>query len=170
MKTELRDIDALLELFQRSSATDMFLATPQFELRASKRKQAARLELRGNLNTSNPTQFELPSSSQRPAPVVGSEAQQTLPPKQITTEAPQGHIFVRAANLGTFYRSPKPGAPPYVNVGDAVVPEAEVCLIEVMKLFTPLYASVRGIVREILVNDSSLVEFDQPLFLVELRD
>jgi acetyl-CoA carboxylase biotin carboxyl carrier protein len=57
-----------------------------------------------------------------------------------------------------------------VNVGDTVAPDDEVCLIEVMKLFTPQYAGVKGVVREILANDSSLVEFDQPLFLVELRD
>ena len=86
------------------------------------------------------------------------------------TNAPQGHAFVKAANLGTFYRAPKPGAPPYVNVGDTVAPDDEVCLIEVMKMFTPLRAGVKGVVREILVDDSSLVEFDQRLFLVELHD
>ena len=169
MKTELRDIDAILESFRRSSATDMLLATPQFELRASKRKQAARVELRGNTSPSNRTLIETPASLQTPTPGVASQARQTTT-QEAMTEAPQGHVFIRAANLGTFYRAPKPGAPAYVNVGDTVTPEAEVCLIEVMKLFTPLHAGVKGVVREILVNDSSLVEFDQPLFLVERRD
>jgi acetyl-CoA carboxylase biotin carboxyl carrier protein len=170
VKTELRDIDAILESFQRSSATDMLLATPQFELRASKRKQAARIELRGNTSPSNRTQIEAPASSQTPAFAVASQVQQATTTQEVTTEAQQGHVFVRACNLGTFYRAPKPGAPPYVNVGDTVAPDDEVCLIEVMKLFTPQYAGVKGVVREILANDSSLVEFDQPLFLVELRD
>jgi acetyl-CoA carboxylase biotin carboxyl carrier protein len=173
VKTELRDIDAILESFQRSSATDILLTTPQFELRASKRKEAARIELRGielrgNVSPSNQTQIKTPAS-QTPAPAVPSQVRQTTTQK-VMTEPPEGHVFVRAANLGTFYRAPKPGAPEYVNVGDSVTPEAEICLIEVMKLFTPLHAGVSGVVREILVNDSSLVEFDQPLFLIELRD
>ena len=46
--------------------------------------------------------------------------------------------------------------------------DTEVCLIEVMKLFTPLIAGVQGIVREVYVTDGALVEFDQPLFLIEL--
>jgi acetyl-CoA carboxylase biotin carboxyl carrier protein len=168
VKTELRDIDAILESFQRSSATDILLTTPQFELRASKRKEAARIELRGNVSPSNRTQIKTPAP-QTPAPAVPSQVRQTTT-QEVMTEAPEGHVFVRAANLGTFYRAPKPGAPEYVNIGDSVTPEVEICLIEVMKLFTPLHAGVKGVVREILVNDSSLVEFDQALFLIELRD
>ncbi len=74
---------------------------------------------------------------------------------------------VRATTLGTFYRAPKPGAPPYVSVGDKVDADTEICLLEVMKLFTAVRAGVAGIVREILVRDSEVVEFDQPLFLIE---
>ena len=60
---------------------------------------------------------------------------------------------VRAPNLGTFYRSPKPGAPPYVQVGQRVEPSTEVCIIEVMKLFTSVHAGFRGVVRQVLVED-----------------
>ena len=74
---------------------------------------------------------------------------------------------VRAPNLGTFYRAPKPGAPPYVAVGQKVEASTEVCLIEVMKLFTSVRAGVTGTVREVLAEDAQLVEFDQPLFLIE---
>ena len=74
---------------------------------------------------------------------------------------------VRAPNLGTFYRAPKPGAPPYVAVGQKVEAATEVCLIEVMKLFTSVRAGVAGTVREVLAEDAQLVEFDQPLFLIE---
>ena len=52
---------------------------------------------------------------------------------------------MRAPNLGTFYRAPKPGAPPYVSVGQRVEPTTELCLIEVMKLFTSVAAGVTGI-------------------------
>ena len=74
---------------------------------------------------------------------------------------------MRAPNLGTFYRSPKPGAAPYVSVGQTVGADTEVCLIEVMKLFTSVPAGVAGAVRKVLVEDAELVEYDQPLFLIE---
>ena len=169
MKTEFRDIDAILDSFQRSSATELLLSTPEFELRASKRKEAPRVELRGNVRAVDRNQAESPASSLAPVPAIAPIAQRAAR-QEMMTNAPQGHAFVKAANLGTFYRAPKPGAPPYVNVGDTIAPDDEVCLIEVMKMFTPLRAGVKGVVREILVDDSSLVEFDQRLFLVELHD
>jgi acetyl-CoA carboxylase biotin carboxyl carrier protein len=76
-------------------------------------------------------------------------------------------MTVRAPTLGTFYRAPKPGAAPYVKVGQHVDPTTELCLIEVMKLFTSVLARVSGVVREVLVGDTELVEFDQALFLIE---
>lgn len=77
-----------------------------------------------------------------------------------------GHV-VRAPNLGTFYRSPTPGVPAYVEVGQRVSAGDEVCLIEVMKLYTPVVVPVDGVVREILVEDSVMVEFDQELLIIE---
>jgi biotin carboxyl carrier protein len=70
-------------------------------------------------------------------------------------------------NLGIFYRSPKPGAPPYVELGAEVDEETEICLIEVMKLFTPVHAGLRGTVRHICVEDGEMVDHDQPLFYIE---
>ena len=76
-------------------------------------------------------------------------------------------MAIRAPCLGTFYNAPKPGAPPFVSIGQPVSRETEVCLVEVMKLFTTVRAGVIGTIRELLVADSELVEFDQPLFYVE---
>jgi acetyl-CoA carboxylase biotin carboxyl carrier protein len=68
--------------------------------------------------------------------------------------------------LGTFYRSPKPGAPPFVEVGSAVTEESIVAIIEVMKLMNTVRAGVRGTVAEILPSDGSLVEYDQPILRI----
>ena len=78
-------------------------------------------------------------------------------------------LAVNAPNLGTFYRSPKPGAPSFVKVGDTVAAGAELCLIEVMKLFTSVRASSGGIVRHIAVDDGQLVEGGQPLIYLETQ-
>ena len=82
-------------------------------------------------------------------------------------EIPSNWVAVTAPNLGTFYRAPKPGAEPYVQVGQAVGVDTEICLLEVMKLFTAVRAGVAGVVRRICVNDAEMVEHGQPLFYVE---
>lgn len=82
-------------------------------------------------------------------------------------EVPANWIAVTAPNLGTFYRAPKPGAAPYVEEGQAVNADTEVCLLEVMKLFTTVKAGTAGTVRRICVNDAEMVEFGQTLLFVE---
>lgn len=74
---------------------------------------------------------------------------------------------VTAPNLGTFYRSPKPGAANFVEVGQRVDPRTEICLIEVMKLFTSVQAGIAGTVRHIAVADAELVQGGQALIYIE---
>jgi acetyl-CoA carboxylase biotin carboxyl carrier protein len=68
--------------------------------------------------------------------------------------------------LGTFYRAPKPGAPPFVEVGSTVEDDTVVAIIEVMKLMNTVRAGVRGTVVEILARDGVLVEYGEPLLRV----
>ena len=84
-----------------------------------------------------------------------------------TSSAPAGCIAVKAPNLGTFYRAPKPGAASYVELGQSVTAEMEICLIEVMKLFTSVRAGTAGVIREICVDDAEMVEYGQTLFYIE---
>jgi len=73
---------------------------------------------------------------------------------------------IRAPNLGTFYRSPKPGTPPFVEVGQRVTAETEICLLEVMKLFTSVKAGNNGVIKQVCVDDAQLVEGDTILFYI----
>lgn len=170
-----QDVAALVEAFERSSAQDMRIAAGNFELQLSKNATAAQSWTRrsgAHDASSAAVAAPAPAVSQlAPAPATepkGEPAAAAGKQPAVSSQPPAGHVFVRAANLGTFYRSPKPGAPSYVEVGGRVYGDTEVCLIEVMKLFTPLIAGVQGIVREVYVTDGALVEFDQPLFLIEL--
>jgi len=88
-------------------------------------------------------------------------------PAPAQTPVPEGAVVITAPNLGIFYRAPKPGAPPYINVGDAVDADTEICLIEVMKLFTPVPAGLKGVVLEICVADGEMIEFGQPLLYLQ---
>jgi acetyl-CoA carboxylase biotin carboxyl carrier protein len=78
-----------------------------------------------------------------------------------------GATLIKAPMLGTFYRSPKPGAPPFVEVGQSVNEDDVVCIIEVMKLFNTVKAGVRGQITKILAGNGQMVEFQQPLFLIK---
>jgi acetyl-CoA carboxylase biotin carboxyl carrier protein len=73
---------------------------------------------------------------------------------------------VLAPVLGTFYRAPKPGAAPFVEIGARVAPDTVVCIVEVMKLMTSVTAGVAGEVVELLATDGSLVEYGQPLLRI----
>ena len=77
---------------------------------------------------------------------------------------------VRAPLLGTFYRAPKPGAPPFVEVGADVEPETVIGIIEVMKLMNAVRAGTHGVVREIRARDGTLVEYGETLLLIDARE
>lgn len=167
-----QDVAALIEAFEHSGAQELRVLTNGLELQLSKTPGGMR-----QVGTVRSADMRPPTTVAGTAPAApaldsasasaptGALAPAAEPAHKV---APAGHQFIRAANLGTFYRSPKPGAPSYVEVGTKVQPDTEVCLIEVMKLFTPLIAGTHGTVREVLVSDGALVEFDQPLFLIQV--
>lgn len=78
-----------------------------------------------------------------------------------------GVITVAAPTVGTFYRSPEPDEPPYVELGETVEEGATLGLVEAMKVFTRVTAGVAGRVRSVLVEDGDFVEYGQPLFSIE---
>jgi acetyl-CoA carboxylase biotin carboxyl carrier protein len=92
----------------------------------------------------------------------------TLEPSSRETPAwPDGSVVIRAPMVGTFYRAPQPGAPPFVDVGSAVDDHTTVCIIEVMKLMNSISAGVRGTVTHVLVGDATPVETGEPLIVVQ---
>ena len=77
------------------------------------------------------------------------------------------YITVKSPIIGTFYRKPSPDKPNFVEVGTDISVGDTVCVIEAMKLFNEIESEISGKIVKILVDDSSPVEFDQPLFLVD---
>ena len=115
----------------------------------------------------------------RNAPIVQQiipEAPGTPAPKQATSStadtvgsdpAPNNYVEFKSPMIGTFYQAPNPDAPPFVQVGDRVEKGQKLCVIEAMKLFNEIEADIPGTIVNILVDDASPVEYDQPLFLVD---
>ena len=77
------------------------------------------------------------------------------------------NLIIKSPMIGTFYQSPNPESNPFVSVGDKIKPGQTICIIEAMKLFNEIESEVSGKVVKILANDSSPVEFDQPLYEID---
>jgi len=97
-----------------------------------------------------------------PAPVSAAAAAPGPAPEPV----PTGHV-VKSPMVGTFYRSPSPGAAAFVELGQAVKPGDTLCIIEAMKLLNEIEAEVGGVVKQILVENGQPVEYGQPLFVID---
>jgi oxaloacetate decarboxylase alpha subunit len=105
-----------------------------------------------------------PGEESAPAAPVGPETA-TQPATEVTPS--DGAIRIEAPMVGTFYRAPQPGAPPFVEEGDAVAPGQTLCILEAMKLMNEVKAEVEGVVRTIHVQNGQSVEYGQALFDLE---
>ena len=108
-----------------------------------------------------------PVAYQAPAAPVAAPAAAATEIKTESTSDDSKYITIKSPMIGTFYRKPSPDKDVFVNVGSEVKNDTVVCVIEAMKLFNQIEAEVSGKIVKILVDDSSPVEYDQPLFLVD---
>ena len=105
-----------------------------------------------------------PAPQAQAAPAATSEAPAAELPAVTDTSK---YVTVKSPMIGTFYRSASPEKPFFVNVGDEISVGSVLCIIEAMKLFNEIESEVSGRIVKVLVDNSSPVEYDQPLFLVE---
>ncbi|HKE90245.1 MAG TPA: acetyl-CoA carboxylase biotin carboxyl carrier protein [Gemmatimonadales bacterium] len=98
-----------------------------------------------------------------PAPTI------TAPGGAAPAHAPAGPALleIKSPMVGTFYKSPEPGAEPYVKNGTRVAPGQVVCIIEAMKIMNEIESEVQGVIREVCVENAQPVEFGQVLFRVD---
>jgi oxaloacetate decarboxylase (Na+ extruding) subunit alpha len=107
---------------------------------------------------------EPPPAAAPAVPALEEGGEPVLPPVEPLTD---GVVRVEAPMVGTFYRAPQPGAPPFVEEGDPVAPGQTLCILEAMKLMNEVKAEVEGVVRTIHVQNGQAVEFGQALFDLE---
>lgn len=107
-----------------------------------------------------------PSQVAEPASTNASVTPDLATPAPATEES-NSYLPVKSPIVGTFYRSPSPEKPAYVKVGDTIAVGDVVCIVEAMKLFNEIESEISGKIVKVLLEDSSPVEYDQPLFLVD---
>jgi len=99
-----------------------------------------------------------------PAPQAAVEGEAGAPAK---AEADSNLVEIKSPIVGTFYRASSPDAEPFASVGQQVDEESVVCIVEAMKVMNEIKAEVKGVIKKVLVDNATPVQFGQPLFLVE---
>jgi acetyl-CoA carboxylase biotin carboxyl carrier protein len=148
---DLRKLKTLIDLVAESGIAELEVTEGEDKVRIVKTPS-------GGAAPSAPVTYQVPV----PAPGVAGAA----PAAAAEPEEPPGHI-VKSPMVGTFYRSPSPGAPAFIEQGSVVKPGDTLCIIEAMKLLNEIEAEVGGTVTKILVDNGQPVEYGQPLFLIE---
>ena len=118
----------------------------------------------------HPTAYSPPSTPPQPVEEPPTAPVSNIPEAQPDAAAnvDQGQLVsITSPMLGTFYKAPKPGEPPFVEVGMVVDEDTTVCIIEVMKLFSTIKAEKRGRIARVCVEDGELVEYRQTLFMLD---
>ena len=158
--SSLSDLEQLIEDFKRSGLRELHARHGDFEIYLSQDADAP------GLDAPQVAVTRKPAAKAAAAPAAVPSAPAKAAPAASEQAWPDGSEVIRAPYLGTFYRSPKPGSPAYVEVGSVVEVDSELCLVEVMKLFTTVRAGVAGTITQVLASDGELVAADQPLFVI----
>ena len=149
---DLRKLKKLIDLVQESGIGEIEITEGEEKVRISRHSSAPAAPMIMASPGLQPVVVGAPG----PAPALAPAA----PPQ------PSGHTL-KSPMVGTFYRAPSPGSPPFVEIGQAVSKGQTLCIIEAMKLLNEIESDVSGTVKAILVENGQPVEYGQPLFLIE---
>jgi acetyl-CoA carboxylase biotin carboxyl carrier protein len=160
---DLRKIKTLIELVEESGVAELEVKEGEESVRISRFPTGANaaqyaMQQQAPIYAAAP----LPATA-APAPAAASAPAAAAPAAK---PAETRHI-VKAPMVGTFYRSPSPGAKPFVEVGQAVKAGQTLCIIEAMKMLNQIEADKSGVIVEVLAENEKGVEFDQPMFAIE---
>lgn len=161
---DLKDIQNLIKFVAKSGASEVKLEMDDVKITIKTGSDHDRGE------TTYIQQIPAMAAPQAPmpaAPVVENSASGPSTELAAPVEEASKLITVKSPIIGTFYRKPSPDKPAFKEVGDMVSVGDVLCVIEAMKLFNEIESEVSGKVVKVLVEDSSPVEFDQPLFLID---
>ena len=162
---DFKQIQELIKMINKSNIGEVSIEEKGFKLTIKQKEEPVQQVIAAPLQAAQP----VAALAAPVAPVAAAAAPATAAEKPSkAAEAPAGNtVTIKSPMIGTFYRSPSPDKPSFVNIGDEITPGKVVCIIEAMKLFNEIESEVTGKIIKVLVEDASPVEYDQPLFLVE---
>jgi|SRR3954471_19598598 len=157
MALRYEEVADIIRIIDASACEELVLETPELKLVVRRRGAGA---------PPNAAQLS-PATATGPA----SSSAQTPPASSTPVAAARSEgVEVRAPMVGSFYRAPSPESPPFVEIGSEVRKGDPLCVIEVMKLFTTIYAEASGRIAHIGAENTELVEYGRVLFVIEAFD
>lgn len=158
---DIKEIQSLIKFVAKSGASEVKLETGDLKITIRTGEGMPRGE------TTVVQQIPMAAAQPVAPAATQTEAPKTEAPAAEKAEDDSKYVTIKSPIIGTFYRKPSPDKPTFVEVGDTIGQGDVLCVIEAMKLFNDIESEISGKIVKILVEDSSPVEFDQPLFLVD---
>jgi acetyl-CoA carboxylase biotin carboxyl carrier protein len=159
---DLRKIKTLIELLEQSGISELEVKEGEESVRIARHSPAGPAPFMAYA----PPPAMPPPAAAPVAPPAAAPGRAEKTPADKILNVTRGHI-VKSPMVGTFYRSPSPGAKAFVEVGQTVKQGQTLCIIEAMKMLNQIEADASGVIAEILVENEQAVQFDQPLFVIE---
>ena len=150
---DLRKLKTLIDLVESSGIAELEISEGEERVRITRTPPPAPQQ-----SYAMPQQMVMAA----PPPAAATNVAATEPAKPAV---PEGHV-VKSPMVGSFYRSPSPGAKPFVEVGQNVTAGETLCIIEAMKLLNEIEADQSGVIKAILAESGQAVEYGQPLFII----
>ncbi len=163
---EYKQIQELIKTINKSNISELSIEEGDFKITI---RQEATAQAQFIPVQQMPVQVAMPQPAPQAAlPAASAPAPAAEKPAAPAAAPAAGNtVTIKSPMIGTFYRSPSPDKPVFVNVGDEIKAGQVLCIIEAMKLFNEIESEVSGRVVKVIADDSSPVEYDQPLFLIE---
>jgi acetyl-CoA carboxylase biotin carboxyl carrier protein len=161
---DLKQIKLIVDLMKRSDLTEFEVEEEGFKIKIKRNSGEVVTALPANYSAhpfpAAPAEPARPASAPAPAPSAA--------PAAATGGEEAGFAYVKSPMVGTFYRSPSPDSPPFVDANSKVEEKSVVCIIEAMKIMNEIQAEVKGTVVEVLAENGQPVEYGQRLFKVKV--
>jgi acetyl-CoA carboxylase biotin carboxyl carrier protein len=157
---ELKEIKELIKLVSESGVSEVEVERGDFKVSIKKTEEKTTIIQQAAAPVAPVVQ-----ANTNPAPVAVAPPVAT--PAPVSPSVASNFITIKSPMIGTYYKTPSPDKPAFVNVGDVIKVGDVLCIVEAMKLFNEIESEVSGKIVKILVENASPVEYDQPLFLVE---
>jgi acetyl-CoA carboxylase biotin carboxyl carrier protein len=157
---DLKEIKSIIDLMTRNGLSEFELEKGDVKLRVKRGPSGEWISSATSTPASAPPPAAVATPQAIPAPTAPSAPVAAAPPAAAPTPGPQ----IVSPMVGTFYRSPSPDSPSYVEVGQEVQEDTVVCIIEAMKVMNEIKAEVSGVIVEVLAQNGKPVEFGKPLF------
>ncbi|SDS20204.1 biotin carboxyl carrier protein [Pseudomonas asplenii] len=151
---DIRKVKKLIELLEESGIDELEIKEGEESVRISRHSKTPA------------QQYYAPAPVQAPAPAAAPVAPVAAAAPEVAAAPKLNGFVVKSPMVGTFYRTPSPTSPAFVEVGQTVKKGDTICIVEAMKMMNHIQAEASGVIESILVENGQPVEYDQPLFTI----